>query len=403
MAKYQTVCLGDVTDLITKGTTPTTLGFSFQDEGINFVKIESITEIGTFLQEKFEHISNDCNEKLKRSQLKENDILFSIAGAIGRTAFVTKDILPANTNQALAIIRLDDDRLLHEYVIYALKSDLIYKQFEKQKQGVAQLNISLKDVSDFIIPLPPLETQRQIAANLDKVTHTIDLCNAILEKLDMLVKSRFVEMFGEPIDNPMGWEVKPLKELSTLITNGNTPKGGSENYVESGITFLRSQNVWRNRIDLSDVAYIDEETHQKMKKSIVNHNDILITKTGRINTENSSLGRAALYLGEDGSANINGHVYLVRLNSSVVPEYVVTILTGEAYRKYIRKVCVGGIDKRQINLDQVEDFPIILPPIEQQKQFADFSNKIDKSKSAVKKLLEKAETLKKALMQEYFG
>jgi len=115
------------------------------------------------------------------------------------------------------------------------------------------------------------------------------------------------------------------------------------------------------------------------------------------------LGRAALYLGEDGSANINGHVYLVRLNSSVVPEYVVTILTGEAYRKYIRKVCVGGIDKRQINLDQVEDFPIILPPIEQQKQFADFSNKIDKSKSAVKKLLEKAETLKKALMQEYFG
>jgi type I restriction enzyme S subunit len=267
MAKYQTVCLGDVTDLITKGTTPTTLGFSFQDEGINFVKIESITEIGTFLQEKFEHISNDCNEKLKRSQLKENDILFSIAGAIGRTAFVTKDILPANTNQALAIIRLDDDRLLHEYVIYALKSDLIYKQFEKQKQGVAQLNISLKDVSDFIIPLPPLETQRQIAANLDKVTHTIDLCNAILEKLDMLVKSRFVEMFGEPIDNPMGWEVKPLKELSTLITNGNTPKGGSENYVESGITFLRSQNVWRNRIDLSDVAYIDEETHQKMKKA----------------------------------------------------------------------------------------------------------------------------------------
>lgn len=115
------------------------------------------------------------------------------------------------------------------------------------------------------------------------------------------------------------------------------------------------------------------------------------------------MGRAALYLGEDGSANINGHVYLVRLNSSVVPEYVVTILTGEAYRKYIRKVCVGGIDKRQINLDQVEDFPIILPPIEQQKQFADFSNKIDKSKSAVKKLLEKAETLKKALMQEYFG
>lgn len=210
-------------------------------------------------------------------------------------------------------------------------------------------------------------------------------------------------MFGEPIDNPMGWEVKTLKELSILITNGNTPKGGSENYVDSGIVFLRSQNVWRNRIDLSDAAYIDEQMHNKMKKSSVKYKDILITKTGRINTENSSLGRAALYLGEDDTANLNGHVYLVRLNDTVVPEYVVTILTGEAYRKYIRKVCVGGIDKRQINLDQVENFPIILPPKDLQKQFTAFVEQTDKSKLAVKHVLEKAETLKKALMQEYFG
>jgi len=171
-----------------------------------------------------------------------------------------------------------------------------------------------------------------------------------------------------------------MKEISSLITNGNTPKGGSENYVDEGITFLRSQNVWRNRIELDDVAYIDDDTHRSMKKSSLKHKDILITKTGRINTENSSLGRAALYLGEDDKANINGHVYLVRLTSDVVPEYVVTILTGEAYRKYIRKVCVGGIDKRQINVDQVEDFPIIMPPIEMQKDFATFKEQVDKSK-----------------------
>ena len=92
------------------------------------------------------------------------------------------------------------------------------------------------------------------------------------------------------------------------------------------------------------------------------------------------MGRAALFRGADNSANINGHVYLVRLDDTVVPEYVVAILTGEAYRKYIRKVCVGGIDKRQINLDQVENFPIILPPKEKQKQFAIFATQIDKSK-----------------------
>ena len=123
----------------------------------------------------------------------------------------------------------------------------------------------------------------------------------------------------------------------------------------------------------------------------------------RINTENSSLGRAALYKGEDNSANINGHVYLVRLNNTVDQKFVVTIFTGEAYRKYIRKVCVGGIDKRQINLDQVEDFPIIMPPIEKQKEFADFAEQVDKSKVVIQKHLEKAQLLFDSLMQEYFG
>ena len=117
-----------------------------------------------------------------------------------------------------------------------------------------------------------------------------------------------------------------------------------------------------------------------MKKSSLKHKDILITKTGRINTENSSLGRAALFLGKDDSANINGHVYLVRLDGSVVPEYVISILTSEAYRKYIRKVCVGGIDKRQINLDQVEESPIILPSVKQQNEFATFVEHTDKLK-----------------------
>lgn len=238
---------------------------------------------------------------------------------------------------------------------------------------------------------------------LDKVSNLIAKRRKQLDKLDELVKARFVEMFGEPIANPMKWPVVPLKSLSTLITNGNTPKGGSENYVENGITFLRSQNVWRNQIILDDVAYIDEATHRSMKKSSLRYKDILITKTGRINTENSSLGRAALFLGKDDSANINGHVYLVRLKNTAIPEYIVTILTGEAYRKYIRKVCVGGIDKRQINVEQVEDFPIILPPIEMQKSFSTIRKEIGKSKLTIQQSLDKLEVLKKALMQQYFG
>lgn len=397
------VRLGDIASKITKGTTPTSIGYDFVDEGINFIKIESITENGTFLQNKFAHITSECNEKLGRSQLNVNDILFSIAGAIGRTATVSEDILPANTNQAIAIIRVPEGSIDYSFLMYALESPALRKQYESQKQGVAQINLSLQNVSDFLIPKFGLDEQRRIAAVLDKVSCLIAKRREQLDKLDELVKARFVEMFGEPIANPMKWPVVPLKSLSTLITNGNTPKGGSENYVENGITFLRSQNVWRNQIILDDVAYIDEATHRSMKKSSLRYKDILITKTGRVNTENSSLGRAALFLGKDDSANINGHVYLVRLKNTAIPEYIVTILTGEAYRKYIRKVCVGGIDKRQINVEQVEDFPIILPPIEMQKSFSTIREEIGKSKLTIQQSLDKLEVLKKALMQQYFG
>ena len=286
-----------------------------------------------------------------------------------------------------------------DYLCYSL----MFYDVSSIVNGATRQKLTQADMRTMEIPLLELPEQKAIVEKLDNITSLISLRKKQLEKLDELVKSRFIEMFGDPIANPMGWKVKPLKLLSELITNGNTPKGGSENYVESGVIFLRSQNVWRNKIELDDVAYIDAATHQSMKKSSLHFKDILITKTGRINTENSSLGRAALFLGKDDSANINGHVYLVRLNGSILPEFVVTILTGEAYRKYIRKVCVGGIDKRQINVDQVEEFPIITPPMELQYEFVAFKKLIDKSKLAVQKSLEQLETLKKSLMQKYFG
>lgn len=295
------------------------------------------------------------------------------------------------------------DNLIEEINIHYLYYYLLNRGLNDAITGTAQPQIVRQSLQKVVIKYPELEVQHQIVNRLNQVANLINKRKKQLEKLDELVKSRFIEMFGEPIANQKNLPIKLLKDISVLITNGNTPKGGSKNYVNSGIIFLRSQNVWRNNIILDDVVYIDENTHAIMRKSSVHNKDILITKTGRINTENSSLGRAALYMGENNSANINGHVYLIRLDDTVIPEYVITILTGEAYRRYIRKVCVGGIDKRQINLDQVEEFPIILPPKEQQEQFANFVKQVDKSKFEIKQSLEKLELLKKALMQKYFG
>jgi len=183
--------LKDICETITKGTTPTTLGYNYQETGINFVKIESINGYGMFEPEKFAHISDDCNIALRRSQLKENDILFSIAGAIGRTAIVNKSILPANTNQALAIIRLNNSEEYNlKFLRYQLASEVVLRQTERQKQGVAQLNLSLKDIGNLELSLSPLPEQQKIAAELDKIQSAIDNKKQQFSLLDEAVKSK---------------------------------------------------------------------------------------------------------------------------------------------------------------------------------------------------------------------
>jgi len=193
----ETVKLSTLTEVITKGTTPTTLGFEFTESGVNFVKIECITEDSKFLVSKMLHISDECNQKLKRSILKENDVLFSIAGAIGRTAIVTKDILPANTNQAVAIIRLKQNCDLNvNFLNQMLHSSLIEKQVNIKKAGVAQINLSLADIGDFNVVVPPVAEQEQFAAFVEQTDKSKLAIQQSLDKLETLKKSLMQKYFG---------------------------------------------------------------------------------------------------------------------------------------------------------------------------------------------------------------
>jgi type I restriction enzyme, S subunit len=166
-SEWDIVRLGDLCSVITKGTTPSSVGFEFCNRGINYVKIESINDRGQFLIEKLAKISQKAHQALKRSQLKESDILFSIAGALGRVAIVENNILPANTNQALAIIRLREEYLnCHKYLFQYLKSELIAKHIERINVQAAQANLSLSQLNDFRIIFPSLLEQEKIASVL---------------------------------------------------------------------------------------------------------------------------------------------------------------------------------------------------------------------------------------------
>ncbi len=174
---WKLVRLGEVSTLITKGSTPTSYGHSFVQHGINFVKVEAI-KAGLLLPENItSHINSETHEFLKRSQLKRGDFLFSIAGSIGTCAVVTEQILPANTNQALAIIRGANLAFLLGYLSYSSSSDLLGFTVAKARGG-AMNNISLEDVSNFILPLPPLAEQHRIVAKVDELMTLCDQLEA---------------------------------------------------------------------------------------------------------------------------------------------------------------------------------------------------------------------------------
>ncbi len=147
--------LEEITSAITKGTTPTTIGKTFQEKGINFLKVESIDENGHIITDKLAKIDAETHELLKRSQLQKNDIIFSIAGAIGRTTVVSTRILPANTNQALAIIRPSDSYLMH-YLFLTIGSKYFIKFSLARVVQTAQANVSLGVLSSAPILLPSL-------------------------------------------------------------------------------------------------------------------------------------------------------------------------------------------------------------------------------------------------------
>ena len=338
-------------------------------------------------------------------KLQRNSIFMCMSNGskqhLGKVAFIDRDY-PYAFGGFMGLIKPKEDIIIPKLLYYYFCSSKFKGFLSSIGNGANINNIKFVDIAKDHFSVPEKTTQQSIIEELDKINELIRLKKEQLKDYDNLAQSIFYEMFGDPVVNEKGWEVKKLGELSDLICNGNTPKGGSEVYVDTGFLFLRSQNVWKNRIELDDVAFIDEATHKSLKKSSLKHNDLLITKTGRINTENSSLGRTALFEGEDNSANINGHVYLVRLKDGMVHKFVLYILISNSYRELIRKTCVGGIDKRQLNKDHIEDFPIIFPPIELQKKYVERIELIEKQKEQVRSTIQDLETLLASRMQYWF-
>ena len=365
--------LGDIATLITKGTTPTTIGFSFVDTGVNFVKIESISENGEFLSDKFAHITDECDNKLKRSQLEENDILFSIAGAIGRTAIVPRSILPANTNQALAIIRIPQNAINLRFVLYALQSQAVEEQSEKQKQGVAQLNLSLKNIADILIPLVSSEKQDEIVRNLAAVDTAIAIRKEQIRLIDQVVKSRFIELFGMPGTDAFGWGLVPLGSTCNI-----NPKKSLDSRLVSGVmvSFVPMPAVTEHgEIDATAIKEYDEV---KTGFTYFAENDVLFAKITPCMENGKGAVAKGLHNGI-GFGSTEFHV-LRPISGKTDPYWIYTLTAFSQFRMDAASNMTGSAGQRRVPASFLENFRVSLPPMELQEQFAAFVEQTDKSK-----------------------
>lgn len=391
--------LGDLTDLVTKGTTPTSIGHEFVEQGINFIKVESITATGQFIEEKFAHITPSCHADLRRSQLQTGDILFSIAGALGRTGFVTDNILPANTNQALAIIRLKRDvGLSPRFVLKALETGVVLEQIEKFKGGVAQQNLSLAQVRDFQIAAPPLEEQKRIVAKLDEafvgLAKAKENAEQNLQNARALFESHLDSVFTQ---RGPGWVEKRLKEVCEKITDGThqTPK-----YFNEGIVFLSSRNVTSGTIDWENIKYIDTKQHLEMHKRVApRRDDILLAKNG-------TTGVAAIV---DRDTVFDIYVSLAHLRALDVirPRFLLHFINSPVAKLQFNRR-LKGIGVPNLHLEEIREVCIAYPsdPKVQDHVAAaldELAEETQRLACIYEQKLEALESLKRSILHEAFS
>ncbi|WP_181308176.1 restriction endonuclease subunit S [Rufibacter sp. XAAS-G3-1] len=231
MSKWKECKLGELIELVTKGTTPTTLGGKFTNKGINFIKSESVGYNGRIDKSKFVFIDEETHQKLRRSQLKKDDILFSMAGVfLGKNAIVTEDILPANTNQALAIIRLNQDKAFPKFVSYYLRQESVIEFINNMSGQSAQPNINFEEIKSIEIPCPPLSEQKAIAAVLGSLDNKVDLLHRQNTTLEALAETLFRQWFI--VDAKAEWEQRPLSLIANFLNGLACQKYPPENEID---------------------------------------------------------------------------------------------------------------------------------------------------------------------------
>ena len=329
-----------------------------------------------------------CNTPTKIAQAE--DILISVRALIGALNYAKEECC---IGRGLAAITPDRNKVSQEFIYWALKGKKA--ELNDKGNGSTFKAISRKILEETMIPDINFEQQHKCAENLEKIYGIIQNRRKELLALDDLIKARFVEMFGDPVSNPKGWDMVELGELTGI---GSSKRIFEKEYVSEGIPFYRTKEIVElsKGNSISTELYITEERFAEIKEQygVPKAGDLLISAVGTIGIIWIVDGKNDFYFKDGNLIRVDSSdkfdsVYMKNLLENLIVEYKKQMSSGTAYAA----LTISGLTKMKV-------YDV---PMELQNQFADFVRQVDKSKVAVQKALDETQTLFDSLMQEYFG
>lgn len=364
-------------------------GFAFKsdeyvDNGFKVIRIKNVKN-GFIDDNEPVYISLEREKEFKDYFLNNDDILVSMTGNPGRVAKIKQENLPALLNQRVGKFEILNKKLLKDYFYHFINTEYFEKSVVGLSKGLAQLNVSSSEIESVKIPLPPKDIQQKIIAEIE-----------ILEAKEKKAKEEVGELKIEASNLfTFDGESITLQSITSKIGSGATPRGGETAYVGSGITLIRSMNVYDNEFYPKGLAFIDDEQARKLNNVTVEENDILFNITG------ASVCRCCIVENKYLPARVNQHVSIIRTNEKALPKFVQQLLISSKFKTELLELADNSSTREAITKQQLEDFKIPLPPLSEQQKIVSKIEKIEEKINALEKEIALIPKQKEAVLKKY--
>lgn len=410
------VRLGAFAETISKGTTPKGGSAAYVDEGVNFLRVENLTSDGYISHSKITHITEEMHENyLKRSILKANDLLISIAGSLGKSAIVRECDLPINTNQAIAFVRLFADKIDVNYIRNTIESPLINSVLTKQTKVTSIPNLTLEIIKDCPIPLPPLSEQQRIVERIEELFAKIDEAKERLQEAADSFAVRKAAILHKAFTGELtqqwrrengvsdeSWEEKKLNEI--CITRAGYAFNSKE-FSSNGYQIIRMGNLYGGKLLLDrSPVFIDEKILDEkiIEKSIIQKGDILITLTG---TKYKRDYGYAVLVTITGKMLLNQRILSLRPKTDNA-DFICYCLQTKEFRDVFFSNETGGVNQGNVSSKFVENISIKCPTLSEQHEIVrlidDLLARERSAQQAAEQALASIDLMKKSILARAF-